>query len=226
MKKSIWLYLFFISLIADLAAVYFKNEMIAYVAKPIVVFSLIFYFISVTAGFKSKLVKMIIAALIFSWLGDILLMFEPLNGNFFIFGLIAFLIAHVFYIFFFSIVRNETQVKLKAGLMILVAVYYSGLIYLLYNYLGEMKIPVLVYGIVISTMFLFAIHMLIIKNKGAGKLMMMGALLFVSSDSILAINKFYQPFEFAGFFTMLTYGFAQFLITLGAVRYITFTSKQ
>ena len=220
MKKSGWLYLFFISLIADLAAVYLKNEMFVYVSKPIVVLSLILYFIFVTAGFKSRLTKMIIAALIFSWLGDILLMFEPKNGNFFIFGLVAFLIAHVFYIFFYSKVRNVEQVRLKSGLIVLVAVYYSGLIYLLYNYLGEMKIPVLIYGIVISTMFLFAIHMLFIKNKEAGKLMMMGALFFVASDSILAINKFYQPFEYAGILTMLTYGFAQLLITLGAVRYI------
>ena len=88
-----------------------------------------------------------------------------------------------------------------------------------------MKIPVLVYGIVISIMFLLALHMLFVRNKEAGKLMMLGALLFVASDSILAINKFYSSFEYAGIAIMLTYGIAQLLITLGAVRYIT-TSKQ
>ena len=89
-----------------------------------------------------------------------------------------------------------------------------------------MKIPVLVYGIVISIMFLLALHMLFIKNKNAGKMMMFGALLFIVSDSILAINKFYQPFEYAGIAIMLSYGIAQLLITLGAVKYITSASKQ
>jgi uncharacterized membrane protein YhhN len=73
-------------------------------------------------------------------------------------------------------------------------------------------------------MFLLALHMLFIKNKGAGKLMMFGALLFVASDSILAINKFYLPFEFAGIFIMLTYGLAQLLITIGAANYVNFIS--
>jgi uncharacterized membrane protein YhhN len=88
-----------------------------------------------------------------------------------------------------------------------------------------MKIPVLVYGIVISVMFLLALHMLFIKNKEAGKLMMFGALLFIASDSILAINKFYESFEYAGIAIMLTYGIAQLLITLGAVRYDYFHLK-
>ena len=141
-------------------------------------------------------------------------------------GLLAFLFAHLRYIKFFSIVRMGERIKLKPGLILLVVVYYSGLIYLLFNDLHEMKLPVLVYGIVISVMFLLALHMLFIKNKEAGKQMMFGALLFIVSDSILAINKFYEPFEYAGIAIMLSYGIAQLLITLGAVKYITSTSKQ
>jgi uncharacterized membrane protein YhhN len=117
------------------------------------------------------------------------------------------------------------KIKLNPGLIILVLVYYSGLIYLLFNDLHEMKIPVLVYGVVISTMFLLALHMLFIKNKEAGKLMMIGSLLFVVSDSVLAVNKFYQAFEYAGIIIMLTYGLAQLLITVGAAKYITSIAK-
>ena len=43
---------------------------------------------------------------------------------------------------------------------------------------------------------------------------------FVISDSVLAVNKFYQAFETAGIVIMLTYGLAQFLIVEGAIRYI------
>ena len=50
--------------------------------------------------------------------------------------------------------------------------------------------------------------------------MMAGAFLFVVSDSLLAINKFYQSFEMAGIIIMLTYGLAQLFIVHGAVKYI------
>ena len=56
--------------------------------------------------------------------------------------------------------------------------------------------------------------------------LVIGSFLFIISDSLLAINKFYQPFGYAGIAIMLSYGIAQLLITLGAVRYITSASKQ
>jgi len=224
--KKIWLIGFAVALIADLSGIYLKNDILVYVAKPLIVISLILYFLSATKGIRSDLIIIIIRALTFSWLGDFVLMFESFNKNIFLIGLLAFLFAHLIYIRFFSLVRMGEKIKMKTGLILVVVVYYSGLIYLLFNDLHEMKIPVLVYGIVISVMFLLALHMLFIKNKEAGKLMMLGALLFIASDSILAVNKFYEPFEYAGIAIMLTYGIAQLLITLGAVRYITSTSKQ
>jgi uncharacterized membrane protein YhhN len=89
-----------------------------------------------------------------------------------------------------------------------------------------MKLPVRIYGVVISMMFLLAMHMLFIKNRPAGKWMMIGALLFVISDSTLAFNKFYQSFEIAGPLIMLTYGLAQLFIVEGAARYIIFNPKE
>ncbi|MBL7710080.1 MAG: lysoplasmalogenase, partial [Chitinophagaceae bacterium] len=164
--------------------------------------------------------KWIIAALVFSWLGDVLLMFQQEQPIFFLLGLSAFLIAHIFYIIFFHQVRINEQVKSRWWLVAIVVVYYAVLVAVLYPKLGDMKVPVPVYGIVISFMLLLALHMLYIKNSKAGQLMMAGAVLFILSDSVLAINKFYQPFEAAGLVIMLTYGMAQLLITKGAIAYI------
>jgi len=224
--KKICLIGFAVALITDLSGIYLKSDILIYVAKPLIVITLIFYFLSATKGIQSDLIIIIIRALTFSWLGDLVLMFESLDKKVFFIGLLAFLFAHLRYIKFFSMVRMGEKIKLKPGFILLVVVYYSGLIFLLFNDLHELKIPVMVYGIVISIMFLLALHMLFIKNKEAGNLMMLGALLFVASDSILAINKFYESFEYAGIAIMLTYAIAQLLITLGAVRYITSTSKQ
>jgi uncharacterized membrane protein YhhN len=83
-------------------------------------------------------------------------------------------------------------------LIIVVAAYYFALLTILFPTLGDMKIPVTVYGLVISTMLLFALHVASIKNREAAKWLLTGAILFVISDSVLAINKFYYPFEYSG----------------------------
>ena len=69
-------------------------------------------------------------------------------------------------------------------------------------------------------MLAFALHMLVMKYKNAAMIMMIGAVLFIISDSVLAINKFYKPFEGAGIVIMLTYAFAQLLIVAGIIKYI------
>jgi uncharacterized membrane protein YhhN len=220
MKKSADLFLFAISLIADLSGIYLQNESLVYAAKPVIVISLMLYFFSQTSAAQSNLKKLIAGALFFSWAGDILLMFEPKISTLFIFGLIAFLAAHLFYIFFFAAIMTNENVRLKRNLLIPVLIYYAALILFLYPHLEKMRWPVKGYGLAISSMFLLALHLLFIKNKPAGQLMMAGALLFVLSDSVLALNKFYQPFEFAGIIIMLTYGLAQLFIIAGSAGYL------
>ena len=211
MNKKFWIILYFIVLAADLFAIYNGNETLRYVTKPLLMLLLIAFFIFQTKDFASSLKKWIVLALVFSWAGDVLLMFESMNGNFFIFGLVAFLIAHIFYILFYENVIRKEGLSKNYWWFLPVIIYYIALIYILSPNLGDMKLPVRIYGIVISYMLIKALQTGGIKNPGA---------------AILAINKFYEPFEYAGIAIMLTYGIAQLLITLGAVRYITSTSKQ
>jgi uncharacterized membrane protein YhhN len=187
---------------------------------------LIAFFIFQTKNFASGLKKWVTLALAFSWAGDVLLMFESANSNFFIFGLLAFLIAHIFYILFYENVIRKEGLSKNYWWFLPVIIYYIALIYILSPNLGDMKLPVRIYGIVISYMLVQALQTGGIKNFGAAVVMIAGAVLFITSDSILAINKFYESFEYAGIAIMLTYGIAQLLITLGAVRYITSASKQ
>jgi len=220
MKRSIWLILFAIDAIVELIAIQLNNESIQLIAKPLLMPLLGAYFISQTNSIKSPLKKWILIALLFSLAGDVVLMFQEKSSIYFMLGLVAFLFAHIFYIFFFHNIRVIENMKSKAWLLLIVVTYYAGLITFLSPYLGDMKLPVRIYGIVISFMFLLAMHMLFIKNKIAGRWMMIGALLFVVSDSVLAINKFYRPFEMAGIIIILTYILAQFFIIEGARRYI------
>ena len=225
MNKNFWIILFLIVLAIDLFAAYSGNETLRYFSKPLLMPLLIVYFIFNT-NTGTSLKKWIVLALVFSWLGDVLLMFEARNNIFFIFGLVAFLIAHIFYILFYENILKLENLKKNYWLFIPVLIYYVALIYLLSPHLGEMKLPVRVYGVVISYMLIQALQITRIKNRAASAMMIIGAILFIASDSVLAMNKFYQPFELAGIAIMLTYGMAQFLITVGAIRYINSISKE
>lgn len=226
MNKRLLIFLFAASLATNIIGGLKSNQWIEYISKPLIIIFLVVYFLIQINNTKSALKKWILAALFFSWAGDVLLMFQQNESLFFLLGLSAFLIAHIFYIVFFHQVRIKEKLKSNWLLLLIVVVYYAGLISFLSPYLGDMKLPVRIYGLVISFMFMLAMHMLFIRNKNVGLLMMTGALLFVISDSVLAINKFYQSFELAGVVIMLTYGIAQFFITEGGIRYINSASKE
>lgn len=224
MKKVYWIILFSFILAINIVGVLLGNGMLQYVSKPLLMIILAGYFFSQTNKIVSVLKKWIFLSLFFSWTGDVVLMFQENNSLFFLIGLSAFLVAHIFYIFLFHNIRIIENIKSNLWLLVLVVLYYAVLITLLSPHLGDMKLPVRIYGIVISFMFMLAMHMLYIKNKIAGQWMMIGALMFVLSDSMLAINKFYQSFQGAGIVIMGTYGLAQLFIIEGASRYII--SKQ
>jgi uncharacterized membrane protein YhhN len=226
MKNKGWIILFIVVLFADLIAVYLGKESLRYITKLLLMPFLVIYLVSAVKFFSSSLKKWIILALLFSWAGDVLLIFESANSSFFIFGLVAFLVAHIFYILFYEDIIRLENLKKNYWLFIPVLIYYAVLIYILSPNLGDMKLPVRIYGVVISYMLIQALQVGRIRNRPAAVLMITGAVLFITSDSILALNKFYKPFGYAGILIMLTYGIAQLLITLGAVRYISSVSKQ
>ena len=219
-RASFFLYSFFLALLGDLIFVAIGQHELRQVSKPLIILFLLGYFIISLNTTPSSLKKWMILALAFSWTGDVLLLFDKEDPLFFILGLSSFLIAHIFYIIFFNRVRMTERVRGKPGLLLIVIVYYAILIYLLSPFLFDLKIPVRVYAVVICFMFMLGMHMLYISNRKSGLLLMLGSLLFVLSDSILAINKFYYSFAAADILVMLTYGAAQLMIAEGAIRYI------
>ncbi len=163
----------------------------------------------------------ILSALFFSWAGDVLLLFQKNSPEFFIAGLVSFLCAHLAYISFFVKIKNPSPGwwKKNAIVIFMVLVYGLLLLALLWKHLGSMQIPVLIYTICIIMMLLTCIRTLPELPKAIWIWLGIGAWLFVMSDSILAINKFMQPFQFAGPFIMLTYGLAQLFIVIGCIRF-------
>ena len=167
--------------------------------------------------------NLLVTGLVFSWLGDIFLLFEEKNPLFFIFGLVCFLTTHIFYIIYFLKIQSPhiSLVKKQPLLLLLVLGYGVTLVWFLYPHLKELKIPVMVYAAVICSMLLCSLHIFLKVNKPANILYVTGAAFFVLSDSLLAINKFYQPFTFAGVCIILTYCAAQYFIVRGFIKTTT-----
>ena len=197
-----------------LILLFIGQDEIAWYLKPILLPFLILETYS-SENFKTK--NLLLSALFFSWIGDIILMFVDKGELYFIFGLVSFLIAHIIFILLFTKQEKEnaTTNKLFWVGLIIVGIYLFGMLSLLYPSLGDLKIPVTVYAITISTMLLMAIKGYFNWSKPSNLTVLLGALIFVSSDSILAINKFHSELPKSGFLIMITYIVAQFLITKG-----------
>jgi uncharacterized membrane protein YhhN len=142
----------------------------------------------------------ILAGLVFSLAGDIFLM---LPRDRFIQGLVSFLLAHLCYIAAFTFEGGGERRLLYAVPFLL---YGGVMLRVLLPGLGRMRAPVIVY---------MAVIMLMAWQEGSG-LALSGALLFVVSDSILAMNRFRRPFPSAQTYVMSTYFMAQWLIALSA----------
>ena len=221
MNKKVWLLAFAAALLADIAGIQMELDWLQWAGKPLILPFLFLYFYSGVRTVSSPLIKWMYLALFFSWCGDVLLMFQAKEELFFILGLSAFLMAHIFYILFFHFIRQKEKIPFNSIFLLVVILYYVVLMSWLSPYLGPLTLPVRVYGIVISLMGMMAMHMTGLPQKKAGWSMLTGAVLFVLSDSVLAINKFYQSFEAAGILIMLTYGAAQFYIVKGAIEYLS-----
>lgn len=224
MKLKGWLYLFFLVLTIELFFICSNWPALRQVSKPLLMATLLAWFIAATPKSQGRWV--IILALILSWLGDVFLMLENKNSDFFIAGLSSFLLAHITYIFFFWQVRKQNTTPLPFNIISIIgiSIYAVALFFFLSPGLGALKTPVLIYAVTISAMLVMAIHSSSPATKNLAYWFIAGAVLFVCSDSLLAINKFYQPFATAGFLIMLTYALAQLLIITGAIKY--FNSKQ
>jgi len=187
-----------------------------YIAKPAIVTSLIILFYNNAKNLPSKIKRPILFALVFSVTGDILLMFVDFSEHCFMFGLVAFLLAHVMYIYCF--LNNKAKTKGTYWFIFLLMTYATGLFILLKDGLGDLLLPVIFYILVILTMAVSAY----IRKKDISEtsylLVLIGALCFMISDSILAINKFYKAIPYSGIYIMTTYALAQYLIVLGILK--------
>lgn len=218
MKKKAELLPFLFVIIVYLIAMFFELYYVKLLFKPLIVGSILLYFLVLTRNRFVRFKLWMILGLTYGLVGDIFLMFDSRDELFFVLGLSFFLIGHIFYILIFKRIIKDKFISFHFLKTLFVAIYVAALLYLLIPRADILLIPVIFYALVIATMFAFAFHLT--KIGKIGWLVAVGSFLFVISDSVIALNKFYMSIPHNDWIVMGTYIAAQFLIVEGVARYI------
>jgi uncharacterized membrane protein YhhN len=203
-----------------------------YLTKPammILLISWVWFYAGVPqlmTGIESSSVIWFIIGLIFCLGGDVFLMFP---GQFFLLGLISFLLGHICYIIGFGIPIPTSGDEMAAILITVFLLFLAGWVYVRLaagmQVLGmkNMRIPVLFYTVVITIMLYSALMTLFNDywNFYSSILVSVGAILFLVSDIMNAWARFVNRIPNHRLWIMSTYHLAQLCIAIGAVLHFS-----
>lgn len=206
--------LFIIILLADIAALHFPDlPWLRYITKPAIVGSLIIW-LALQKFELARLKHYLMAGLIFSLTGDVLLMFVRNSEYYFLFGLLVFLLAHICYILAFLRRGYLKPSHLPLGI-ILVTAYALFIYWNISNGLGEDKPYVVAYMLILWLLAVTAFMRKSYVPLRSYQFVLAGALSFMLSDSLLAWDKFNESIPLGGIAIMATYGIAQYCLIRG-----------
>ena len=217
MLKTVFLVLLAAASVAHLYGSWVRKEKIRLITKPMLLLFIVLYYVF----FGVRVIPLLIAALIASWLGDVLLM--PHGNAWFTAGGIAFMLAH--FLFIAVYVPQVDFSKVNWFVTIPAALVYYAISAVIIHCLKpttpkKMQIPMYIYLLANSTMNVFAL-MQLISNPCAGSVVAyIGAVLFFISDCTLFLVRYYKKPDiiFKRHFTvMLTYILGEFMITQGMI---------
>jgi uncharacterized membrane protein YhhN len=219
-RRDLPVLIFAVGASAELGTTIFDYPGHSLIFKPLIMIGLMAYYYVLSPA-RSRL---FFVALFFCWLGDVLLIFQSNDPLFFMGGLASFLTGHIVYIFCYRQLQTISSSKVLLGSQKVrfafpIILAGTGLVTILYPLLGALRIPVMIYALAITLMALTALFRYGRTNSTSFLLIFIGAVLFMVSDSLLAINKFHHAFSAAGALVMLTYSVAQFLIVEGALAH-------
>jgi uncharacterized membrane protein YhhN len=180
--------------------------LLVYVAKPATTLALLAIAAREPRPISSRYRALIVLGLAWSLAGDILLM---LPQDRFLPGLVSFLVAHLCYIVAFARTGGGVRDPIAGTAVAVVAL---AMLAILWPGLGELRIPVVAYVAVIATMAWQAVARWRHLHSGDAAHAAAGAVLFLASDSALAIRRFRGEFAGATIVVLGTYWVAQYLI--------------
>lgn len=165
------------------------------------------------AGSEAGYRRAIVVGLLLSTLGDVFLMLSP---DLFVCGLASFLFAHLAYVVAFT---RRARLGVVWWPFVAYAVVAGAVLAILWPSLpAQLRIPVVIYVVVLAGMAAQAAAVWRHRRGRATALAALGGGVFVLSDAVLAIDRFAVPFAAAGFVVLACYWLAQTLIALSVGR--------
>jgi len=216
---NIWIILALIFATLESLALWKSWDKLEYVVKPAVMVCL-FIWLYLSTGLQGLMLWFGVGIL-FSLVGDVLLMISL--DRMFMFGLIAFLFAHVAYLFGF---QNELM-EVNAWSVLLIVILSVSAVRVMRRIVSAIRAkgqtrlanPVIVYSTVITVMLYAA--MTTISNPewktSASFFVSVGAFLFYISDIILAWNKFVSPIKNGRILNIAAYHLGQIGLIAGVI---------
>jgi len=196
--------------IVNLISAFFFKENVRKISKICLMPALIAFYL-----LRGQILFLVIAALTFSWAGDILLINKD-KQIFFKLGLAAFLVSHIFYIIAFLTLAGTVNI-LALIISLAIAVPVGLAILKLLNASPPMKIPVTAYAIVIILMSLAAFQLMLAQHGIAGIIIFSASIVYLFSDTFMAYHLFHGKPKYFNFITMIPYIIAQGGIIVGLV---------
>ena len=222
MKKIVLHFLFAVIVIGDLTGEYLQNPQIDYIFKPLILLWIAAYFLLHAKNMDRIVVRFTVLAFLASWVGDLFMMFAD-DFVFFVAGIAGFLTAQVLYIYLFLRTINLSGKKpflKKKPFWLIPYIAFGILIYIiLFPHLDHLlRIAVFVYMLSILTMSVMALNRYGNGHPQSFTLVFAGSLLFIISDSLIAISRFLLAIPYEGLLVMTTYIGAQYLIMRGLLK--------
>ena len=211
--KYVFLAVFVLSTAVHLSASLRQDGRMRNLSKPFILLSLLGFYMLAARSVSA----VVVFALVFSWLGDILLI--PKGVKWFTAGGISFMISHAFFIAGYW--KDVYFSRIPAPLIVLLAVFFAATVAFLFSRLKPhlpkaLFYPMFLYLLINGAMNCFAIFRCVSLPSAATLVTAIDAALFFISDSSLFFVRFHKDSRLkTHFLVMLTYSVGEFLIVLG-----------
>ena len=213
--KYVFLAVFLVSTAVHLYASLRKDTRLRNMTKPFILLSLLGFYVLAARSVSAA----VVLALIFSWLGDVLLI--PKGVKWFTAGGIAFMISHAFFVAAYT--KDVVFSRIPVFLIVLLAAFFIAAVALIFSRLRPhlpkaLFYPMFFYLLINGTMNCFAIFRCVSAPSAATLTTAIGAALFFVSDTALFFVRFKKDSRLkTHFLVMLTYSIGELLIVLGLI---------
>ncbi len=190
------------------------------VVKPLLLLSLVMFFIFQT-NLQGRFHRRLLTGLLFFLLASVLLLRSEPGNSYWTYAHLAAVFGIIFYIrAFYLDFRSAQELDKKNARIAIVACSIFGMAFYLFlrPYLGLLKLPVMTYTFIICILLMMAVFRNLRVNRESFNLIFIGAILLLLATCLYAYHHFVQPFHLPMVMSIFFYTVAHYLIVMGGAE--------